>query len=397
MNSYDVRTVSGNSCFSSDVTLDSFLLLPAKLPFTDRLKAFLYNWEVKAVFSAGVPLSTTAQPAVPASVLDQEELKTKSGAEQIKICQSVYDNYCAYLSGLFTVTREYHPLDSKAIVKAAEKLCDFIIQNRRLFLHVKMLYDGSGTLEETHKMLVYHCMHSAVLAVLVGLEFALTRQHLVDLTVAAMVHEAGMFYLSNDTYKGEKKLPVEHRESIKHVSMSAKILASAQFSPPIVTAVLEHQERENGSGYPKQLTGEYISSFGKILGVICSYEALCTPRPSRLSISPHRAMVEILTGANRLYDPKVANVLLRVLSLYPIGTYVLLSDGRCGQVVEVNPRDPRNPIVSPVEPAGIFGAGPDRQKSAAKLIVPHETTVKIVRELSKEEFRRESKNFAKNL
>jgi hypothetical protein len=56
-------------------------------------------------------------------------------------------------------------------------------------------------------------------------------------------------------------------------------------------------------------------------------------------------MLELLKNEGKKYDDTVVRGLVLSLSIYPIGLYVLLSNGKKGQVVDVNPENPRFPIV----------------------------------------------------
>jgi HD-GYP domain-containing protein (c-di-GMP phosphodiesterase class II) len=113
----------------------------------------------------------------------------------------------------------------------------------------------------------------------------------------------------------------------------------------VTIAALEHHERENGGGYPRKLTGDKISLYAKIIAVACSYEAQTNTRPHRAAKDGFSGMVDLLKNEGKQYDDTVIRALVFSLSIYPIGLYVLLSNGKKGQVVDVNPENPRYPIV----------------------------------------------------
>ena len=56
-------------------------------------------------------------------------------------------------------------------------------------------------------------------------------------------------------------------------------------------------------------------------------------------------MVEMLKNQNSKYNGDVIKALLYSLSIYPIGAYVYLANGKIGQVCDVNSDNPKNPIV----------------------------------------------------
>jgi hypothetical protein len=56
-------------------------------------------------------------------------------------------------------------------------------------------------------------------------------------------------------------------------------------------------------------------------------------------------MLDLLKNVGKQYDDTVVRALVYSLSIYPIGLYVLLSNGKKAQVVDVNPENPRCPVV----------------------------------------------------
>ncbi|MDR2662289.1 MAG: HD-GYP domain-containing protein, partial [Treponema sp.] len=151
------------------------------------------------------------------------------------------------------------------------------------------------------------------------------------------------------------------------------------FDFPLVVslAALEHHERENGSGYPQKLTGDKISLYAKIIAVACSYEALTSTRPHKDAKDGYSGMLDLLKNEGKQYDDTIVKALVFSLSIYPIGLYVLLSNGKKGQVVDVNPENPKFPMVQ------VFGElTPDGKN---KIIETSQEGVFISRPLKKEE------------
>jgi hypothetical protein len=88
-------------------------------------------------------------------------------------------------------------------------------------------------------------------------------------------------------------------------------------------------------------------------------------------------MVDILKNEGKQYDETVIRALVYSLSIYPIGTHVLLTNGKSALVVDVNPENPRYPIVQ------VVGA---RSPDGKELVVhTAETSVRVLRPLSREE------------
>jgi HD-GYP domain-containing protein (c-di-GMP phosphodiesterase class II) len=96
-------------------------------------------------------------------------------------------------------------------------------------------------------------------------------------------------------------------------------------------------ERCDGSGYPRGRAAPQIHPLAKIAGVADTFTALVSRRPYRPGMLPYHAMVKMLQDVGLgLYDAQIVRALLNTVSLFPIGSYVALSDGRLGKVIRSN-------------------------------------------------------------
>jgi HD-GYP domain-containing protein (c-di-GMP phosphodiesterase class II) len=124
-----------------------------------------------------------------------------------------------------------------------------------------------------------------------------------------------------------------------------RILKSFSVSENIALGVLEQQERYDGSGYPRGLLGENISVYARVIGVASSYSAIVSNRPYRKASDGHAGIMDLLRTNRSAYDEKVLKALVYCLSVFPVGTYVLLNNGAKAVVHRSNPKDPRCPTV----------------------------------------------------
>jgi HD-GYP domain-containing protein (c-di-GMP phosphodiesterase class II) len=192
------------------------------------------------------------------------------------------------------------------------------------------------------------------------------------------MHEAGMLKLPTNTYLSQRPLTAHEQKAIlTHPILGYSMLKSLDFPLSVCLSALEHHERENGTGYPRKLSGEKISLFSKIIAVACSYEALSSKRPHKEAKDGYTGILELLKNEGKAYDDTIVRALVLSLSIYPIGLYVLLSNGKKGQVVDVNPENPRFPIVQ------VFGEfTPDGK---LKMIQTAADVLTIVRPLNRAE------------
>ncbi len=83
---------------------------------------------------------------------------------------------------------------------------------------------------------------------------------------------------------------------------------------PIAEIVFQHQERINGSGYPRRLKDGDILLGAKKLGVTDVVEAMCSHRPYRSAPGLAKALEEIKQHGGRLYDPDVVDTCIKLFN-----------------------------------------------------------------------------------
>ncbi|MFZ4536595.1 HD-GYP domain-containing protein [Propionivibrio sp.] len=96
------------------------------------------------------------------------------------------------------------------------------------------------------------------------------------LILSALVYDFGQIYTAPEYLDGNRVLqPAEWKHRVVHPCVGRVFLKEFTDLPQSVTdCVLQHHERQDGSGYPFQVTGANISSLGKLIGVADSVSAI---------------------------------------------------------------------------------------------------------------------------
>jgi HD-GYP domain-containing protein (c-di-GMP phosphodiesterase class II) len=81
---------------------------------------------------------------------------------------------------------------------------------------------------------------------------------------------------------------------------------------PLAEIVLQHHERLDGSGYPRNLKGDDILIEARILAVADVVEAISSHRPYRPAKGIDAALEEIEKNKGILYDEKVVEACVRL-------------------------------------------------------------------------------------
>lgn len=190
--------------------------------------------------------------------------------------------------------------------------------------------------EADRKILSEHCLQMALLGMAIGVEMGLDETNVRQIGIVGLVHDLGMLKVPSALRDAPRLLSAaEFFEIKKHPLHTLEMLErAAGFPRPARLAAFQVHERPNGTGYPRARQRDQIHLFARILHVADAYVALTSPRPYRAALMPYGAMECLLRQAQlQNVDADVVRVLLRVLSLFPIGSYVALSDGSVARVL----------------------------------------------------------------
>jgi HD-GYP domain-containing protein (c-di-GMP phosphodiesterase class II) len=193
-----------------------------------------------------------------------------------------------------------------------------------------------------------HCVKMSLLGMALGVEMRLDGPNVRNIGLAGLVHDWGMVRVPDEVRHAKRWLTDHERFHItKHPSYTLRLLERLPGIPSLAMLVVyQVHECPNGKGYPQGRTRERIHLMARILSVADRYDALVSPRPYRPALTPYSAMECLLRqSASGDVDPEVVRALLMLQSLFPIGSYVSLSDGSVARVLRRNGEKFNQPIV----------------------------------------------------
>jgi HD-GYP domain-containing protein (c-di-GMP phosphodiesterase class II) len=193
-----------------------------------------------------------------------------------------------------------------------------------------------------------HSLKMALLGMAIAIEMGYDADNVRKLGITALVQDWGMIMVPKDIREADRALTeMEMLEVHKHPANSVNMLQRIIGLPEITTLVAyQIHERPDGSGYPRGRDDKSIHPFSKILRVADEYVAITTPRGKRRPLMAYAAMECLLRMAQRKkVDSAAVRGLLLVQSLFPIGSFVALSDGSVAQVMRRNAKNYTQPFV----------------------------------------------------
>lgn len=206
-----------------------------------------------------------------------------------------------------------------------------------------------------------HGLHCCCLALSIGTNLQLDQTTLRELALGCLIHDAGMLMINESVWRRSAHLNgIDFVEVTKHPIrvFDALLLDRENISNRTAFIAYQMHERNNGSGYPRRRQSNQIHFLSKVAAVADVYAAISAGRPHRPGLLPHSAIEHVVQmGNDGLLDASAVRALLSTTSMYPIGSYVLLSDGRVARTIRSNQLDFDSPVVEAWRPGELNQPG----------------------------------------
>jgi HD-GYP domain-containing protein (c-di-GMP phosphodiesterase class II) len=257
---------------------------------------------------------------------------------------------------------EAHPQHARMLVEALVQGCvDDVLDSKESI--IRLLSEEVGVRSAAHPVNVM------VLSLLLGKVLKQPCSVLLELGVAAFLHDLGKgglpLALMQPTINHTER---QVRRYQSHVGESVASVERMGFPVAVLTAIAQHHERADGTGFPLGLLKEDMSQAGQILSLVNHYDRLCNPALGDEVLTPHEALSIMFAQQKTWFDPVVLGAFIRMMGVYPPGSVVQLGNDGYAIVVSVNSERPLRPCVVVYDP--------DVPKSDA-LIVDLEATPEI--------------------
>lgn len=324
-------------------------ILDQMVMITEAKEATLWMFErekkqIVAKASCGVSAKSLPMPTLAEGEGIIGNVIKTGEAELIGNTENVNDKSLAYLSldatSILTV-----PLQAKGQVLGAIQLVDkengnqfdnrdrelavIFAEQSALALHNSQMYDElykmfvsmirmlAEALDARDPLTKGHSERVARYAWLIGKRMKLDADVCFELYQAAILHDIGKIGIEDRILRKTTGLTESEYDLMKtHTEIGARILSAIKpnrfFQKSIDTALLHH-ERMDGSGYPKQLKGEEIPLFARIVGVADAFDAMTTVRTYSEGMSVREAAAELIRCKGSLFDSDIVDIFIEIL------------------------------------------------------------------------------------
>ncbi|AFA47385.1 diguanylate cyclase and metal dependent phosphohydrolase [Acetobacterium woodii DSM 1030] len=183
------------------------------------------------------------------------------------------------------------------------------IKNKTIDLIMNTLYEKSS-----REML--HSQRVSEICEQIAIKMNFDQDDISQVKTAGLIHDIGKMGIDEKILNKPGTLDQdEWKKMQRHPEIGYRILSSSSEFSELSRYVLEHQERWDGTGYPKMLKGEEISIQARIIGVADAFDAMTCDRAYRKGLSVEEAVAEIKKCAGTQFDPVIADVFVEKVLL----------------------------------------------------------------------------------
>lgn len=224
-------------------------------------------------------------------VIDDPEVSTKVKAE------IVYDNAAQIVREAMTEPRLGHNIEVgqhyvKTVVRFVTEMPEAIECLAQMMVIDYSVY--------THSVNV--CLLTAAFAHFLGL----TPDKVNDIGLGGLLHDVGKNRIPETILKKPTGLDREEWEVIKnHPASGFRLLRnSVQLAPDTLRMIYQHHENFDGTGYPRGLKQEQISTASRMIRLIDAYDAITAERCYKAAVPPFKAIQVMLREmAGQIWSP----------------------------------------------------------------------------------------------
>ncbi|MEM7283421.1 MAG: HD-GYP domain-containing protein [Pseudomonadota bacterium] len=186
--------------------------------------------------------------------------------------------------------------------------------------------------------LYHHSLSCSVWATILGRQIGLNLGDLEVVALGGMLLDVGMTLIPDEILNSTDPLSNEETSLVRdHVEEGLDLLThGGQPDRRVIDMIAYHHERYNGTGYPNALRGNDIPVFGRIAGIVDTYDAMISDRPYSKAMSSYNALRCLQKIADVEFQAEIVEQFTQAIGAFPTGTLVELNTGEVAIVTKQN-------------------------------------------------------------
>lgn len=251
--------------------------------------------------------------------------------KEFERAKSIYTNAIDTISDILTDLRTGKLFSIKDIKETVIEITGSVMRNPDAMMLLTQI-------ESADKAASCHALNVSILSAAFGRYLGMNEKELYELSLGAMLHDVGETQLPDGLMeKQDNYSPEELNLMQSHTMKGGELLSHLDDIPDsAITIALSHHERANGSGYPKRLVNDQISTLAKIVSITDVYDSVTSGTAREAPISATDALKSMYDWRNELFDGELIELFIQSLGIYPIGSIVQLRSEEVGIVISTS-------------------------------------------------------------
>ncbi len=192
-----------------------------------------------------------------------------------------------------------------------------------------------------------HMINVSVLTMAQARALGLPASLVREFGVAGLMHDVGKTRIPGEILTKPGALTDEERTIIeRHVVDGAQILRKTPEMPALAPIVaFEHHLRQDLSGYPRDIGSRTLNLCTMLVSIADVFDALRSNRAYRRGLPSDRIRSMLDKDSGTIFEPTLLRRFITLVGMFPVGTFVRLTSGEIGVVVEEHATDPFHPRI----------------------------------------------------
>ena len=329
-----------------DIYLDNdFIAISKYIEIKDEDINRLKKWDIAEVFIKDLE----SEGATHNSVQDFDKF-----LREYKVFKNIYLNIIKQTKNNLGNFRHNNLVNRKELNEIIDGLLDIMNRNLNSFIALLSIFNF-----DKEDFYYVRSLNVAIISLIIGKGMKMSDAILKKLGLGAILYDIGLVKVPEKILnKQYKHTPEEYAEIKKHTVYGYKLMKSNfRFEEEMAAIALEHHEYYNGKGYPREISGNEIHLYARIVTVAHEAEKVMKNNrilPDEKSLNADKnaekkllfdSVKYIMQGAKIKYDPTISKIFVGIFSVYPVGSVVVLKDSRKALVFATNGAFPIRPII----------------------------------------------------
>jgi HD-GYP domain-containing protein (c-di-GMP phosphodiesterase class II) len=251
--------------------------------------------------------------------------------KNLQEAEAIYDNSIEYVKNFIDDLKSTRKIDISRAEEHINSIIEHVSDNIDTLLFVSKL--------KTYDKYTYtHNLNVSIFSIAFASALGLGQENIKILGLSGLFHDIGKLLIDQSILNKPGKLsPHEFEEIKKHPALGYDMLCSDhKILKEVCMATLEHHEKYAGGGYPRDLNASQISKQALLISMVDVFDALTSDRTYKNKIHLHKALSIIFNLKGASFNPSLVDRFIKFLGIYPVGSIIILNNGRKAIVTEQN-------------------------------------------------------------